>query len=1083
MARSMTQWLARGLAVLLPIAILFSAYETLQRPTKPTGKAAAFDRRLAESEVQIVVLGSSLARTDVDPALLASEMGIDRRGVVMLTLPNATAAHWYAVMKNRVFANGHQPRVVLLVGALSTMVTPEVLKESNVERLVNQLSENEPVIGEKVFGTQSADHFRWLYMKEQAGQWRDHILNWTRDQALLYTFSKKGKIGEARKLAERANEYAFADDRMAYELHSKNTTGLALDFVDELATTDIDIGSESLIPDLVALGDAHQSSVVFVRTPFPPSNNENDKVPPTLEREAIDVMGNVGAGYLDLRSLNLDDSFFQDMRHMNPEGSAIFTAALASSLRDMGVMAGRGAAVVREGLQPSSVTRAGAPPAVPPMGDMSDRTARCRIELDAPELTALSDEALSGAGLPAARPFQVFDKSGEALPPLPGNAKTCDAGLSVRDGRVEVVTRGPVKPSRLSFAWSEELPMTVGEDQEEVWWVYPGTTLRFDFDEGWAGAPEDFQYFLLGHAFGGRDDATVDVHGQAATLQRYGTRVWATGTPSTPDKGDSWTLEVNSPADGPFLLIQNLAVGAAPRTTHLIGRAETLTGGSIRVVGGKVEDTNLAPVFTLPPPPMRGNFKVRKAPRGVGVVSVNAYALLADAPNSKASRPHGCSPIRVYEDGVMLDGFQSVCLEMATKKAGRSCHAAELLYFASSDGSNPVTNGREYTLSLAEDRICDKRNQEDSTPLRGMIWLYPGDEVTLTFPNDQLADYYDGANKLELELESFGMSSDDGVITKLIVDDEVKLQETLLTPTFSAGVIERFLEPALPPRQQGVQLLLRNSSSSGFTLVRMATLAEEYDYGFGAVPVDAKETVARELGEKDETTLWPVARVERLGEIPEIPPLKDVREARPGVWEGHAFQLWPVSNSVLRNAGRGAWSPVGVRQDGVALSPVGGVAALVPSCKGCFLHVGQSVVWTPMDGRSSVAEVVLNPAAALPDGAGGEVYWVYPGGGLAFFPEAAASSLSGWTLFAEASVMTVGKNKDWPTPRLAHGSEDVPFTPTTESTWRAKMSLVEGATTAVPFEIEVSEGGPYVLLTRMTLFSPEGQGFELLTPR
>jgi hypothetical protein len=207
-------------AVMLPLIVFMAGFIALQRPDRPTGKAFAFERKLKAYNTDVLVLGSSLARTNVRTELLAEELGVPRRNVVMLTLPNATAAHWYAIMRNRVFDNGHRPRVVILVGALTTMVTPEILMDSNVERLMNQLSVDEPVIGSKVLGTTSPTKFRYLFMRERAGAIRDDLLVSYRDWAISTLLSNRGKIAEGRRLAERANEVVFADDRMDYTLHN-----------------------------------------------------------------------------------------------------------------------------------------------------------------------------------------------------------------------------------------------------------------------------------------------------------------------------------------------------------------------------------------------------------------------------------------------------------------------------------------------------------------------------------------------------------------------------------------------------------------------------------------------------------------------------------------------------------------------------------------------------------------------------------------------------------------------------------------------------------------------------------------------
>lgn len=118
------RWLARAAALVLPALVVGGGFVLLQPPLEPTGRAAFVDRRMLVARPAVVVLGSSLARMDVDRAVLASGLGIPPEEIEVITVPNATAAHWYAILKNHVFGLGVRPRLVIVAGALTTMVTP-----------------------------------------------------------------------------------------------------------------------------------------------------------------------------------------------------------------------------------------------------------------------------------------------------------------------------------------------------------------------------------------------------------------------------------------------------------------------------------------------------------------------------------------------------------------------------------------------------------------------------------------------------------------------------------------------------------------------------------------------------------------------------------------------------------------------------------------------------------------------------------------------------------------------------------------------------------------------------------------------
>lgn len=1100
---------ALALAVLVPVLVFGWGALRLQRTPKATGRAAVFERKLRSHQTDVLVLGSSLARTNVRTDQLADELGIPRRNVVMLTLPNATAAHWYAILRNRVYANGHEPRLVIMVGALTTMVTPDILMDTNVERLMNQLTDDEPVIGAKVLGTNSPAMFRYLFMRERAGAIRDDALTSYRDWAIAWLFGDKGKPSEGRRLAERANEVVFADEKMDYALHTRSSTGLYDGAVEELDLTGLDVARESLIPDIGALAAEHGTAVAFVRTPFPPSNADNDLVDPAVEAEAAQVMADAGSAYLDLRSLNLDDSYFQDMRHMSREGATIFTAALAESLRAMRALSSEGdVGAVSLGLEPLDVTRLGTPPSFPVDAARAERSGRCGWMSTFGRPVGPHDEALAAAGHRGATPFEVTWK-GEPLPRATEGG--CEPAWSLSaEGLRTTLGKPKNKPAQVEVHLSDEVPMEVPGEELPAYWVYPGTTLRFTFDQPWPHDPEDFRLFLLGHVFGPDrlGQPVVRVGSEESALQVLGMRGWLSRPYEVPQGEGPWTLDVEVPEDGPWLLIQNLAVGDAPHTSHVVGLPELLTGASIRVVGGKVEDTELDPVYLNDPPPIPQP-SPRPAPRDLAMFTLPAFSALADAPHARAVIPHKCSPLRILEDGEPLAEHHAVCLDMANLKAGRSCHAGRLLYFSASDGTNPLKNGRDYSLTLDPSRVCDRRNQRALTPLRGVLWLYPGDHLVLDLPKDQLATFYDGANKLEIEVEAPAHGQRDGLDVRLFVEGEAVIDQRLKPPIARRRTKGFLLEPALPPRVDDVRLEVVNPSKHAYWLLLRATLSEEYEYGFGPESVldaadgddEAEDTDALDTDLSEEAAAYDmfgdqgadpfgdgeaalvsppdafdqvtsVAAWERVGDVPETPPLRDTKEARPGILEGHAFALWPISNSVLAKKGYGWWSPLRVYDHGAELPPAKSRRDLRSDCERCFLHLGQSVIVRVDDAENPALAIDIDPALPLVTPNGAEVPWVFPGGGVRARFDTPWSGQA--ALAVRLDTFTTEKNEGWSPPTLTVGDQTVPFVPTGEA-WLATLTLpADEARRDWSLQVDIDKGGPSAVLLEAWLEDDRG---------
>jgi hypothetical protein len=1068
-------------ALLLPTMLFGWGWAKLQRPPRATGKAAGMERKLRGQRPEVIVLGSSLARTNVESELLAQELGLNRKNVTMMTLPNATAAHWYAIMKNRVFANGHRPKAVIMVGALTTMITPDVLMDSNIERLVNQLSDDEPVIGKKVFGTLSPSDFRYLYMREQAGQIRDDMLVSYRDWALGLLFGSHGKSVEGRRLADRANEIVFADENMDYGLHGQGG-GLWGGAVEEIDLSGVDVGQDSLVPDIGELARAYGAYAVFVRTPFPPSNSDNDLVEPDLERETVEVMESAEAGYIDLRSLNLDDSYFQDMRHMSRDGAVIFTKALAKSILSMGLLERKGKAEVRTGLNPTAIERVGTPPRLSGLLEGATQESDCAWLVDPGVLSGLDTPTMTAAGQSKATPIRVR-RNGEALPWLSGDEPACTPGVWFDGEGLHIVPNKKGDLSVVRVGLDDEVPFDVPEETLPAWWVYPGNSLTFTFEDAWRYEEEAFRTFLLGHVFGGDGGrAELLVNGEPLQIDVLGNRAWLAGTPTLPTT-TPWTLEVRSPDDGPFVMLQNLAVGAMPNTSHLIGLPELLTGASIRLVGGKVEDTQLDPEYLTEPPKLNMSVRVRKAPRGLGMISVPAFAALADAPTSRASIPHKCSPIRILESGSRLPEPHSVCLDVANLKGGKSCHAGNVIYFSALDSSLPNNNGKRYTLELDETRVCDRRNQRNTTPLRGVLWMYPSDHLRLDFPEDKLADFYDGANRLEVEVESPIVREGDLLDMRLYADGEVWHEARIEPPGNRRSTETWTFEPPIPPRTRDVRLEFRNASQKSYWLVLMATLSEDYDYGFS--PARAQQAAVEEYvdngdmfgegggedpfgGSFEETeSREPTGLVEpissqRLGEMPVLPPMKHQKRTPQGVVEGHLFSLWPVSNSVLVKRGLEWWSPISVHDGDTELKAAASRKDFLETCGECFVHYGQLIASRPPTAKSADALTVgLRPEFPTETPAGRDIWWVYPTTGAELeLPAWEGESVHVRVL---AQTFTNDKNNDFTPPYIQVGESRAFFEPAGEG-WEATLDVIGRQQDSWKLQVHVPPGGPFLIL-------------------
>lgn len=1057
--------IATLLAVLIPAVILGWALIQLRQPVTIHGYAADMEAKLEGTDPQVVILGSSMAHRGINLDLLAHELGLRTEQVVLLQLPHASAAHWYAMLENRVFAKGYHPKLVIIAGAMTTMLNHDLLKEeANVDRLIEQMSENEPVLARKVLHFDNPEDFRADYMRERAGEWRQGLLDTVRNYVVTMFFSKRKRLDDGERLAEKVDEVVFANERMDYGLHRSASDGLHDPTLYEKAAPDedYDLRRDALLPDMQALVDQNHARLVWVRMPFPPSNPHMDDVPEDIEQDALDWMKELGSGWLDLRSLDLDDADFEDMRHLSKQGALKFTVTLARSLNALGALREDGGVKVVQSLEgvAGPFVDGALPPAPTVEGSGCTRTARSA------DLSALAYALSGGTGDYVPAPIVV--RSGEKELVRGAADGTCSGTWAWRDGAL--VIDAAAQGDAVSVAWRTTAAPVPGSGP--VLWVWPGTSVRYDVDHAWNLPPRAFQVLLRALALSpDKAAATVRVLDQDLQVDAHGPRMYGVLGPNAPDK--PWSLSFRVPAGSPPVLLHHLAVGAAPATATLLGAPETMYGGSVRFIGGRVEDTFSTAVYDAAPQFGPVDVELRKAPQKLGQIALPRLAELADSPDNDSMRPNDCSPVRVLEDGVELPYPHSVCQDVLTKGQGRSCHAGETIYVSSSDDSSPMNNGRKYTLTLDPTRACATWTQRGETTLRGSWWLYPGDAAQFAVPTRRLGTFREGANLLELS------------VIPHVADPKVPLKLTLLADgkpvmsapwTLSPGTRRahngRFaIDPPLPVGAKEVTLRVENPDDASFVLVSMATLSESYD-GFGP------QAALFEAQSAGPTTPIAIASFERTGVVPSLPQPRPAvaSETTPGAFESRLFPSWPFSNSALEKLGAPQVSPLLVSADGAPLRIVTAPREL-NTCGGCFLHMGQAIVFAAPGGEAANLTASLDPSFPLVVADGTEAWWLFPGQ-TAFFEVDAPKGT--WDIRLAVNAVHTQKDKAADRVSLVLGGQTAGLGGATGP--GAFGSILTGVQGGKRLRIGVANNGTgYVLIDQLSLVGKDAT--HVILPR
>ncbi len=512
-ASKLTRVAAFLLALLLPVAIVAASLAGLERfrsfadmrESRNAGKVIngrvveggvvdVIERKLAQTEPDVVILGNSLSNTDLNPILLATELGLPKHKIQKFSIPNSIAAHWYAMLKNRAYANGHHPKVVLILSDLQSALALAPRSEASHLNLMVHMSRSEPVIDGKLGGR----NFYLERVRENRGTLKNKALIAWRNLSVSALIFQSLRADERR--IEDGLATAFDETRTNMRLHSNVLPIFNMQQDRDLLPFDpseLPHPRDSFMPEIAKLVARNGGEVFFLRPPMSPLLPESvgDIVLPETEREVPEVVSRAHGAALDLRGLRMDVGHFHNQDHMNTEGARRFTIVVAQILKEEGPLAEPGrrepehidflrAFEVEEGrLVPvrTEVTFKSEPPPLP-RADRPYTRGRFGVAVyQTDTMGFMSDQATTDMTPYALRcsPVRVLEDG----VPLPLPNRTCEEAIKYRNGRTCHT------PDRLVFsATSERDPFENGKSYslaldpdrscEGSRWLYPGDQMR-----------------------------------------------------------------------------------------------------------------------------------------------------------------------------------------------------------------------------------------------------------------------------------------------------------------------------------------------------------------------------------------------------------------------------------------------------------------------------------------------------------------------------------------------------------------------------------------------------------------------------
>jgi len=807
------------LALLLPSLVLaYGLSRLLEAPDDALSVAAQrMEDLLADDQPQVVVLGNSLVGRGADAKIIGAGLGDSPVSVGRVWEPGTRPANWYLFMANRVYANGHRPHVMVVLMAPQTLFDAELSSDLAQKSFANHVGEYEPVVNLKVFGQESPNP--WLQrLRDQRGAFQEWWAATLRAASvgLFHGDAELPLLERGEAVAGPALERVFqADGAVDMALHQR-VIPVVEHAVEASVESDASVVAASFVPDLLDLAEEHGTRVVFVWMPMLPETEAKVVVAPAVQAEFIRTLNERGAAYLDMSGLGYPRQLFEDFAHLGPAGKKRFSAELAAALAQLGVMDG---GPFRANELPLSLDYqarlVGTPPdlgTVEPKPDPGGEA--CRFLVNAAQWQALGNSALSAARVGAVSPLVVLE---DGLPLTPASwpgqlTGACHGAYVPQSGRI-FVSPGPHKAPpweqrSYTLAVTTDLPVVNGK--AEGWFVYPGTELSFDF-AGWPESAGERQVRVGLEPLVGSTGGTVSLDGQALALEATSER-WLQADTTGPAPQGPWNLTVSSPADGPWLLVRHIAIGADGESVDLVGNDQLMQPPqvSFMTIAKQSEATVQGdpPRFPLTLEPYNNKGVVRGTVPGLEQLHAAAIAARVACGS--------CSPLRLAQGDALRDLPDTYCGRVFKGEPDTYCVRDGDFLFTSSDGSDPLEGSQTFTVRLRPERLIKK-----------YWWVYPGDVARLPLPNLRRRELRDGASRLRLEGSAFaGVRQDAEIRIRLLVGEEPVLDESVTVRGFDDGPFERQLATGVDLRGKAVVLELGSDPDAPFLFLTAANLGE-----------------------------------------------------------------------------------------------------------------------------------------------------------------------------------------------------------------------------------------------------------------
>lgn len=816
------------LACVGPLIVLgLAAYWFAQPPEASVSESAAqFEAKLEKDQPEVVLLGNSMARLGVDAKQLSER--IDAK-VTNLSIDGSSASVWYLILKNRVFAQGHNPHAVIVFGAARTFMSPTPAVGLETTNASAHRVPVETVFDAKVSG-QGGLPLEWLWAKWRRDLVRNDILDSIRSRTtgVLFKAEIDAANVDADTWAKTQLETVFDSEKMR---DGQNQTRV-IPVVDS-RSNDVAINAstfdDSFLPALVQLAEEHSTRILFVRMPIAPSGPSGKIQEGTIDgpfealmADALDWLSEQDAGFVDLRNMGLMDTDFIDYLHVNKTGRTKLTQQLGTHLNEIGLM-GTDPLPRVINLDAAPLVRRGGIPDIPTLKNENAtlKTAPCIWQVPFTDHMALSVGPLSKLGIEKASPLVVLagtELLSQKTKIQELNAEECTPGVFMGRRVMMLATEANGDlPTDLSVELSADFPHT-GIDGSVYHWVFPGQTVTTQFPEAWPEAAGDFRVYVSGIQTANGSPLTVRINGGPATpVEPMGARLESEWKPEAPT--GEWNVELTVPEDGSPTLIQSLAVGEGFSATWLIGAPNQHV--TRRAIGGVRKTIR----FAADPPPIEG-VTLSTVDNGLIRFDASSVTTLNDIDSWRASTFWSCSPVKVTLDGKPIGKGHQKCKDLPSLPPGSYCHVGNEVLLKPLADMDPTKEPDRWAIVIDPKRGCGTQQ-----------WLLPGDVMSANPWKPDTAAMPAGIRSISIQGRVIEHPKKDERIPnrgpeETLLDMKVMVGDTPLIATaisrsqLNGETIQFAIDPPVVPGDDRVDFVISSRTDGPYVVLSSASVSE-----------------------------------------------------------------------------------------------------------------------------------------------------------------------------------------------------------------------------------------------------------------